>query len=237
MAQNISDIRKQWFIEQVEKLKDSGMTYAEIAGRLSVLPQFLNNILKGNRAASEKFVSKFCEEFNVNQNDLFNRQKVYSGEVIEKTVVSQPKYRNIEQNPDITPIGIPLIPIEAVAGFLLKGDISVMEYEVKDPYSVPEFNARGVKYLIRVSGSSMYPKYSNGDILACRPITDITFFQWGKVYVLDTDQGALVKRLFEGKDDTCIECRSDNKEYYPAFQINKLSIRTVSIVVGVIRLD
>jgi len=234
MAQNISDIRKQWFIEQVEKLKDSGMTYAEISGKLGVLPQFLNNIIKGNRAASEKFVTKFCEVFVVNQNDLFNRQKVYPGEIIDKTVVSQPKINNnIEQSP----VGIPLIPIEAVAGFILKGDMSVMEYEVTERYLVPEFNDRGVKYLIRVSGSSMYPKYSNGDILACRPITDITFFQWGKVYVLDTDQGALVKRLFEGKDDSSIECRSDNKEHYPSFKINKTSIRTVSIVVGVIRLD
>jgi len=91
--------------------------------------------------------------------------------------------------------------------------------------------------LIRVSGNSMYPKYSNGDILACKPISDISFFQWGKAYVLDTDQGAIVKRLFEGKDDSSIECRSDNKEHYPAFQIPKLSIRNISIVVGVIRLD
>jgi len=234
MAQNISEIRKQWFIEQVEKLKDSGLTYAEIAGKLSVLPQFLNNIIKGNRSASEKFVSKFCDVFDINQNDLFNRQKVYNPNPAQITLASEPtKHIKIELNPD----GIPLIPIEAVAGFMLKGDASVMEYEVTEHYLVPEFNANGVKYLIRVSGSSMYPKYSNGDILACRPITDTTFFQWGKVYVLDTDQGALVKRLFEGKDDSSIECRSDNKEHYPSFKINKTSIRTVSIVVGVIRLD
>jgi len=148
-------------------------------------------------------------------------------------VVSEPGKNKVEFNAN----GIPLIPIEAVAGFA-RGDMSgVMEYDVKEHYIVPEFEVQGVKYLIRVSGNSMYPKYSNGDILACKPIIDISFFQWGKAYVLDTDQGALVKRLFEGKDDTSIECRSDNKEHYPAFQIPKLSIRSVSIVVGVIRLD
>jgi len=230
---NNSEIRKEWFIDQVEKLKSTGLSYSEISSKLGVLPQFLSNITNGNRGASEKFVTKFCEVFNLNQNDLFNRQKTYNSETDEISVVSQPKnYKKLELNPD----GIPLIPIEAVAG-LAKGDSSVMEYEVTERYLVPEFNVRGVKYLIRVSGSSMYPKYSNGDILACRPITDQSFFQWGKVYVLDTDQGALVKRLFEGRDDSCIECRSDNKEHYPAFQINKTSIRTVSIVVGVIRLD
>jgi len=234
MMKNISEIRKEWFISEVEKLKTDGMSYAEIASKLGVLPQFLSNIIKGNRGASEKFVSKFCTVFNINQNDLFNRQKTYHTEIDSKQVVSQPETVHVIE---LSKDGIPLIPIEAVAGFALKGDASVMGYEVTEHYLVPEFSVRGVKYLIRVSGSSMYPKYSNGDILACRPITDLSFFQWGKVYVLDTDQGALVKRLYEGRDDLCIECRSDNKEHYPPFQINKTSIRTVSIVVGVIRLD
>lgn len=131
---------------------------------------------------------------------------------------------------------VPLIPIDAAAGFG-KGDMTVMEAEVKERYSVPEFSQRGVKYMIRVSGSSMYPKYSNGDVLACKPITDLTFFQWGKVYVLDTDQGAIVKRLYPGQTPDTIECRSDNKEHYPPFQIHRDSIRSVSIVVGVIRLE
>lgn len=228
--ENNSEVRKKWFIEQVAKLKASGTSYAEIAGKLEVLPQYLNGILKGDRAASEKMVSKFCVAYGINQNSLFNRFKGYDIETEEKQVVSQPQFNHISDR-------IPLIPIEAVAGFALKGDASVMDYEITEHYLVPEFSVRGVKYLIRVSGSSMYPKYSNGDILACRPITDLSFFQWGKVYVLDTDQGALVKRLFEGRDDSCIECRSDNKEHYPPFQINRTSIRTVSIVVGVIRLD
>ena len=231
--ENISDIRKKWFIEQVEKLKASGIPYAEIAVKLSILPQYLNGILNGDRSASEKMTNKLCEAYNININSLFNRLKGYNVESEEKSVVSQPKvHAKIELNED----GIPLIPIEAVAGFA-KGDGVAMQYDITERYLVPEFSVRGVKYLIRVSGNSMYPKYSNGDILACRPITDLAFFQWGKVYVLDTDQGALVKRLFEGKDDNCIECRSDNKEHYPAFQIPKLSIRSVSIVVGVIRLD
>ena len=232
--ENNSVIRKKWFIEQVEKLKASGTSYAEIAGKLEVLPQYLNGILKGDRSASEKMVDKLCKAYNITQISLFNRLKGYESEQTEKNIVSQPeKHHVLELNAD----GIPLIPIEAVAGFALKGDAVAMEYDITERYLVPEFNERGVKYLIRVSGSSMYPKYSNGDILACRPVTDLSFFQWGKVYVLDTDQGALVKRLFEGKDESFIECRSDNKEHYPAFQINRTSIRTVSIVVGVIRLD
>ena len=137
------------------------------------------------------------------------------------------------------PKGIPLIPVEAMAGYG-SGDVSVTSYEIEENYILtPEFEGKGIKYLIRVSGSSMIPKYNNGDLLACRPITDISFMQWGKVYVLDTDQGPLVKRLYpcNPHDDDSLECRSDNYEKYPPFKIPKISIRKIAIVVGVLRLE
>ena len=134
--------------------------------------------------------------------------------------------------------GIPLIPVEAMAGYG-SGDAQVMDYDIQENYIItPELEHKGVAYLIRASGSSMQPKYNNGDILACRPITDISFMQWGKVYVLDTDQGPLVKRLYQcNADDGCLECHSDNFERYPPFKINKTSIRRIAIVVGVLRLE
>lgn len=132
---------------------------------------------------------------------------------------------------------LPLIPIEAVAGFPTI-DIEGVRLEDCEHYNVPDFIAKGAQYLIRVSGSSMYPKYSNGDILACRKIDSVTFFQWGKVYVLDTNQGALVKRLFEDKENKDnVICRSDNHANYPDFSVPKSEIRSLSIVIGVIRLD
>lgn len=132
--------------------------------------------------------------------------------------------------------GIPLIPVDAIAG-LGKGDIAGIKYEDCSRYYVPEFSERGVEFLIRVSGSSMYPKYANGDILACKKIHEVLFIQWGKVYVIESKtQGPLVKRLFE-HDDEFVQCVSDNKEHYPPFLLPKSDIRSLSIVVGVIRLD
>lgn len=132
--------------------------------------------------------------------------------------------------------GIPLIPIEAVAGFG-HGDQAGVCYEDCEHYTVPEFMERGVEFLIRVSGSSMYPKYANGDILACKKIHEILFIQWGKVHVIESvSQGALVKRIFEHDADT-IRCVSDNKDNYPAFLMPKSDIRSLSIVLGVIRLE
>lgn len=157
--------------------------------------------------------------------EMFRRDKNGSPESSSKS------YEIIYNN------SIPLIPVDAIAGFV-KSDCTVMASDIVDRYVIPEFKEKNADYLIRVSGSSMYPKYSNGDILACRTIADITFFQWGKVYVLDSEQGPLVKRIFPcNNDEQYLECRSDNSESYPPFRILKSSIRRVALVVGVIRLE
>ena len=131
---------------------------------------------------------------------------------------------------------LPLIPFEAIAGYLSTDNEGVM-VEDCERYVIPEFEQRGAEFIIRVSGSSMYPKYSNGDLLGCKKIKDILFFQWGKIYVLDTSQGTLVKRIYEHENDDFVKLVSDNKDVYPPFVIPKSDIRSLSIVVGVIRLE
>lgn len=129
--------------------------------------------------------------------------------------------------------GIPLIPVEAMAG-ALSGEQTVLEYEC-ERYVVPVF--KGADFLIPVKGSSMYPKYSSGDIVACRrvPMSGL-FFQWNKVYVIDTDQGALIKRIKPGSDKEHVLIVSDNEKYDP-FELPIASIYAVALVIGVIRLE
>lgn len=144
-----------------------------------------------------------------------------------------------EEAPVMKPVvsgGIPLVPIDAVAGFNGWDESGIAELDCAR-YDVPDFAAVHADFLIRVSGSSMYPKYSSGDILACRKVVEVTFIQWGKIYVIDSQQGAMVKRLFEIEGDVDhILCKSDN-ENYPPFKLPKDEIRSLSIVVGAIRLE
>lgn len=129
--------------------------------------------------------------------------------------------------------GIPLIPLNAMAGFA-SGELNVLNYECEH-YVVPAF--READYLIPVKGSSMQPKYNSGDIVACKkvPLNDI-FFQWNKVYVLDTIQGALIKRIKRGTTSDSITLVSENARYEP-FELKISQIHAVAIVVGVIRLE
>lgn len=129
--------------------------------------------------------------------------------------------------------GIPLIPLEAMAG-IGNGEISVLELDC-ERYVIPMF--KGADYLIPVKGSSMIPKYNSGDVVACKKLSlqDI-FFQWNKVYVLDTEQGALIKRVCKGSDKDYITLVSDNEKYEP-FELHLSKIYAIALVIGVVRLE
>ncbi|MBI1838252.1 MAG: helix-turn-helix domain-containing protein [Flavobacteriia bacterium] len=133
--------------------------------------------------------------------------------------------------------GIPMIPFEAFGGF---GDTTIEGVNIEtiqERYVIPLFQGIKIDFMIQVRGSSMYPKYNSGDVVACRIINELMFIQWNKVYVIDTiSQGTLIKRLKKSNDVNNVICKSDNKDY-DEFEIPKSDIRTIAMVVGVIRIE
>ena len=151
----------------------------------------------------------------------------------EKSQNDQEKDKPIAHPTNNPKEGIPLIPFEAMAG-ALTSEQTVLEYEC-ERYVVPAF--KGADFLIPVKGSSMYPKYSSGDIVACQRISmNDLFFQWNKVYVIDTNQGPLIKRIKPGSDKNHVLIVSDNEKYEP-FELPYSAIYAVALVIGVIRLE
>lgn len=133
--------------------------------------------------------------------------------------------------------GIPLLPFDAFAGI---GDstVSGVQFEgIEELYNVPLFDGIHVDFMISVRGSSMYPKYSSGDVVACRIVNEILFVQWNKVYVIDSEsQGIMMKRLKKSDHVERIICKSDNKDY-DDFEVPLSDVRKIALVVGVIRLE
>ena len=179
-------------------------------------------------------ISAYYPDLNVDwlltgKGSMLNSDSDYDYE--EKT----PAYNSRNDRPN-KQASLPLLPMDCIAGYSGWDNAGVRLSDCPQ-YIVPEFINAQAEFLIRVSGSSMYPKYSSGDILACRKVQQITFIQWGKVYVIDSQQGVMVKRLFEDPSDhNCIICKSDN-DNYPPFSLPKEEIRSLSIVVGVIRME
>lgn len=205
---------------------------AQFASRLGITPQGLSTWIKRNTFDAELIFSK-CE--GVSAKWLLTGE----GELIAKNHQTkiEENAREDEKNvahPAQTPKeGIPLIPFSAMAG-ALTGEQSVLEYEC-ERYVVPAFS--GADFLMPVKGNSMMPTYISGDIVACQrvPMSGL-FFQWNKPYVLDTAQGAIIKRIKPGSDKQHVLIVSDNPDYDP-FEITYSEIYAVALVIGIIRLE
>lgn len=91
--------------------------------------------------------------------------------------------------------------------------------------------------MIEISGLSMYPHFSPGDVIACTILTDRKFLQWNKCHVIATrEQGILVKRLMPSDNKECLRAISDNKDY-PPFDIPIEEITGLALVVGSVSLE
>ncbi len=191
---------------------------AQFAKLLGITPQTVSTWLARNTFDADKIFA-YCE--GVNGDWLLSGK----GEML--------KGSNVVIEPSKDGVGIPLIPVEAMAGFFA-GEQTVLLQEC-DRYVVPAF--RNADFLIYVRGDSMQPRYFSGDMVACKKLslTDI-FFQWGKVYVVDTDQGALIKKVMRGTSDESITLVSENTEYEP-FEISRQGIYNIALVMGVIRAE
>lgn len=219
-----------------ELRKEKKLTLNDLSEQINVDSSQLSKIERGLLKPTINQIKEISSFFNTSTDVLLS-------DVTDDSVAQQLKeskeriLRSKKTEKRTTNKLIPLIPIEAMAGYG-NGEAQVNEADITEGYMIPDFDEKGVKYLIRVSGSSMYPKYSNGDLLGCKPIKDLSFFQWGKCYVLDTDQGPLVKRLFEVTNEPdMLLCVSENNERYPPFKIHRNSVYRTAIIVGVLRLE
>ena len=130
----------------------------------------------------------------------------------------------------------PLVNATAIGGFG-NSKFAIEERDVKDYYVIPKFKHKQIDFMIEVEGSSMYPKYNSGDVVACRIINEKNFIQWNKTHVVATrDQGIIIKRIKPGTSESVFRMVSDNKDYDP-FEIHTDDISGVALVVGVIRLE
>lgn len=182
-----------------------GVNQSEIARAIGVKPAYISDILNGRVTLSTQTKERLEAAFPE------------AGMVIEGHAPAR---------------GIPLIPLEAVAGF---GTMQFSDFPQDCFYNVKEFAS--ADFLVRVKGDSMTPKYNAGDIIACKRVEELLFFQWGRIYVVDTkSQGMMVKRIRQGANEEKIKLVSENPDYEP-FDIPRSDINAVSLVMGAITLE
>lgn len=67
-----------------------------------------------------------------------------------------------------------------------------------------------VDFAITVYGDSMAPEYPSGSRILIKKINPNLFIEWGKVYVLDTPNGVIVKEVHESNKEGYVSCYSLN---------------------------
>lgn len=191
-----------------ELMKALNLSQADFARRVGVTPNAITNWkirgIKGS--AFEKIATAFP---NVNMNWL----KTGEGEIL------------LERMEKVRPH----IPVEVAAGTLSGFSEAV---KAGDCEMLPVVSAfPSYDYTMTIKGDSMEPKFEGGDMIAIRKTID--FIEWGKTYVLDTSDGAIIKRIYNEGD--FYRCVSFNKEY-PDFLVPKNSVFGIFKVVGLIRI-
>ena len=219
----------------INYLIDSGFAknQKDLAKKISFDPTNLSQAKNGvERYLTDGFAQRLCtDETGISLHWLLTGE----GEMLRTDTPADVSVSETAERSQLIPAppgkGIPLIPLPAMAGFL-KGSADLDRNDM-EWYYVPAFS--DCTFLIRVKGDSMFPRYLSGDIVACREVHDTgTFFQWGKAYVLDTDQGVVLKRIRRSERLDHILCVSDNPDYEP-FDVPVSSIYHLAIVRGLIR--
>lgn len=111
---------------------------------------------------------------------------------------------------------VPLLPISAMGGSLTGFADSLDSRYRLQRLKVP---VKGADWAMFVNGDSMAPECPNGSLVVVKRINELAFIEWGKIFVLDTCNGNILKRLKPTKDKRVVLCESINPEY-PPFEVN-----------------
>ena len=183
------------------------------------MQEFINQVFELARA--EKLVktrADFADLLGINRSSLsaaMNGNEKYLTESLEKRV-KRFYDSNFSGSGEVFQKGtLPVIPTEAMAGTLGEFADSIQGYDCERMISP----IKGADYAIKVCGDSMTPEIPNGCQILIKKIWEDEFIEWGKIYCLDTKNGAVIKRVYPTQDKEVVECRSINPDY-PPFQVN-----------------
>lgn len=148
-------------------------------------------------------------------------RKEYAGETEDVGTAEEAKTR------------VPLIPASAFAGSV-KGFAA--EAHMLDRCEMINSPVAGAEMAIPITGDSMEPEYPDGSLAYIRKINDAAFIPWGHTVILDTENGAFIKKIYPDNDnESYVWARSINPSY-PPMHIPTNSIHNIFRVLGIARI-
>jgi plasmid maintenance system antidote protein VapI len=190
----------------------------EMAQRLGTYNHVVNLILKGERGVTVEQIGKLCETFGIDANYLMGFSDVmYQREATQvKANVTVDGHR----------LNITLVPRKALAGYAMNpGDWTFLD-------SLQKFHVPGLEgdlTAFEISGDSMLPTITNGDVVICEPMERGEPIRDNQVYVVVTDVvvAKRIQQLKHGAKVTKLRLISDNGDVYRPYDVDLEEVQQI----------
>lgn len=196
--------KTKWFVEQVNKLTDSGKykNKTKVAEALDITMSYMSRLYGGIVPVTEVVETRMKE--------------------LSKTAFRNESPAQIENEHRI-----PYYDITATAGDV---DVFTDTQYATDYITMPQFNDCDIA--LNVWGDSMEPEYKSGTIIFCKRIADFAVIDFGHAHLIVTAEQNLLKILQpDEKDDSIWILESLNTKYRP-FKIPKDKVTNLFKVKG-----
>lgn len=192
------------------------LTQEEIAEYLDTTAQTISRYEIGDRKTNQDILFKLAEYFKVSINDFFPPLSFDNGTLIE---------------PESDTVQIPVLGT-IKAGIAIEAQQDVIEY-----IDIPKDWVKGGKmfYGLKISGDSMYPKYSENDIVIFEQTEDYTIANNKDCAVMVNGFDATFKNVtISDSGITLVPFNLNNSDgYQPTFynkeQISSLPVKIIGI--------
>lgn len=200
--------------------KANGITQLAVAEYLGVTKQMITQIETGKVALPTDKLKKILDNPEWSLQEYNRLVEMLDSLTATKPEGKEKKVEAMARRDGDLPLRVRLIPFEARGGMI--GDFvdGVMDYDCEMVVSP----IKGVDFAMTVTGDSMAPEYNPGDRILIKRIDPNLFIEWGRVYVLDTPNGAVIKKLERSDEPGYVTCISINPEVSP-FQVNVNAVR------------
>lgn len=219
--QRFCEVYKQ--LKTLSKIKNK----SHLAEQLGTYNHVINNIMQGKRNLTLEQIDSLMNLYGVNANYLFGRSDaMFLGE--EGNAASDAPLKITEKifegRNNIT-----LVPQKALAGYALEA--SNQDYLSQfSRFSIPGLEGNLIAF--EISGDSMLPNITNGDLVVCEPVERGEPLKDNGVYVIVTDT-VVAKRIQQIKENNSLvrlRLLSDN---FPTYQPYEVELNEVNQILRV----
>lgn len=205
----------------LEFIKFKGLTMKAFEQRCDLSTGYVTSMRKGY--GSEKLNNVLTAFPELNREWLLYGE----GDMLSSSSSAQPQpsVKN-ERVTDDEAYKVPLVPISALGGSLNDFNLAVKRDDCETVISP----IKDIDMAIKISGDSMEPEYPSDSQVFIKKVNERAFLEWGRVYVLNTCNGIVIKRLMPTNDPNTVLCESINPKY-PPFEVNLENVNGVYRVI------